>query len=261
MSVEYDCCVCRKHGYFDPWFEWKGASRWFIEKVTDREQARIAKGAFACFACRRWEGSTSVVRLPAKFLEIRSGGAPGADCGALEAAQRVGATTGGFVPLGYGHPEKARFGLVEHAFSAKHDVKDRANVDASDALVGILQWDSDAEDVKAMTGAGTTKTLSYALDGRYEIPPQRTFRPNWVEGPHELRGRIPILVVFVIDGKLELTEWANVTALFLFLLDHRGKRVMVSGPTEKTLPGIGDAVRDLFLAAFDKIGRPPTETG
>lgn len=252
----YECCVCGKADVLVPTKVWGNMRERIVVFMANYEKKRVAEKRFSCFDCRNTTDSTAVHELPAGYLTIRSGAAPGADTGALEAALDVGANVVGIIPHGFTHPDRDRFNLVEHPNSSKHAVKDRANVDASDALVAFVQWDSSIDDVKPLTGAGTLSTLSYKLKSRYKIPPSDYVRPYTSGEPASFSDSV--LVVHIIDGNLGCLE-AAVRKLFLFLLDNRGRTVMVSGPTEKTLPGIGDAVRRLFVAAFRKIGKLPND--
>lgn len=95
-------------------------------------------------------------------VKVISGGQTGADLAGLRAARDLGLETGGFAAAGFWNEDGAQpglgpeFGLVETKGSYVHRTK--LNVDAADCTVAFLA---------AERGSGTSKTVGYALTGKW----------------------------------------------------------------------------------------------
>jgi hypothetical protein len=95
-------------------------------------------------------------------VKVISGGQTGADLAGLRAARDLGLETGGFAAAGFWNEDGAQpglgpeFGLVEAKGSYVHRTK--LNVDAADCTVAFLA---------AERGSGTSKTVGYALTGKW----------------------------------------------------------------------------------------------
>lgn len=188
---------------------------------------------------------------------ICSGGAPGADTGALRAAKLVGAPTTGFVTPNFPRKMLPTYGLAQRYDIVTHADKDMANVDISDFLVAFVQWDTATGDIKENTGQGTIKTINYAFTKVYAVPWFPIVyedSPIWFPYPES-----EFLVIFIVDGKLaDLAALATELSGYLQKYGD-GKTVMVSGPTERTLPGIEDAVCNLLQAALRHTHETPCQ--
>jgi hypothetical protein len=97
-------------------------------------------------------------------VKVVSGGQTGADLAALRAAKDLCLETGGIAARGFwnedgAHPEyAAEFGLTEDA-AAGYVSRTKQNVDLADCTVAFL--------AKSMGPSGTSKTVGYALSGKW----------------------------------------------------------------------------------------------
>jgi len=95
-------------------------------------------------------------------VKVISGGQTGADLAGLRAARDLGLETGGFAAAGFWNEDGSQpqlggeFGLVETKGSYVHRTK--LNVDESTCTVAFLV---------ATRGSGTSKTVGYALTGKW----------------------------------------------------------------------------------------------
>lgn len=188
-------------------------------------------------------------------MMIISGGQCGADRGALYAANEVGIKTGGFIPPGFKTDDNYSPEILQHTYNiialnesqvdanlGKYRSKDKLNVDQSDALIAFLS-------TKVLSGLGTCQTANYAISkgefGNKEVPEKPTdsevlFRP----------GIKPVLFIWDVTDFDENTMNSVSIKIFNFILENKVKKLMIAGPTEKTIEGLSVAVHKLLKNTF-----------
>jgi len=201
------------------------------------------------------------------MMQAISGGAPGVDVGFLKGAKRAGLKTCGFAPKKFEHDKVERteqkdlYGLVDS--NAGHGTKDRMNVDQADFLI--------AHRVNIeKSGRGVMQTRNYALFGDYvyhgekkddkvfsaekykmELPfATLTHRSDvWLNTD----GKIPVIEVWGLhEENKELTpdKFADMAHdVAKILVKYKPKKVMVSGPTERTCK-CEDLLEKFYMVVF-----------
>lgn len=190
---------------------------------------------------------------------VISAGQLGADLGALEAARAHGIHTGGHAKVGTKTAEfLSKYGLKEEA---KYDACDRANADKllepNGLVIAFLM-------TKPLTGAGSQKTVNYALFGRYEVfstlesqLTQDIARRGWVvkvgadlgTGEAPENGRRALIFYDMVGEHLDTEAVGN--DIRDFLLGHPEiTTLLVTGSCEDTYPGIQVAVKKILTVAL-----------
>lgn len=201
-------------------------------------------------------------------LAAVSGGAGGADEALLVTSRKLGIETMGYVPDGYlqkpGNAERLEGYRLQELPGGKYPDKDKKNVELSDLVVAILQWDTSTGKHTAMTGKGAMQTVNYATKGVYEFTPQVIERCSvddatfgWVKTIKGDLGHRDALIIFVVDGNLEAfkRDKGHIEAIANALIEFEKKgqpktHLMISGPTEETLPGIKQAASRVLESAL-----------
>ena len=202
-------------------------------------------------------GLTRLVPVPrgnGRIIAV-AGGVDGADLGFLEAAESLNWSSVGYVLKGYrseaeGDALAARFGLTETT-TTKSKLRNQENVRACTRLVIILQ--ANGSQIENDVDGEARKTGRFYLDGDYELDDM--FYPDDDDGYVNLvfSNNAAVLVLYVRNGELDSLQHSEVIdSLRVYLEPPRDTkmRVMISGPSEETLPGIREAVRKLFVSTF-----------
>eukprot|EP00928_Gymnodinium_smaydae_P037157 TRINITY_DN25832_c0_g1_i1.p1 TRINITY_DN25832_c0_g1~~TRINITY_DN25832_c0_g1_i1.p1 ORF type:complete len:274 (+),score=24.95 TRINITY_DN25832_c0_g1_i1:30-824(+) len=181
--------------------------------------------------------------------EFVSGGQVGADSAPFSVYEDLGVALRGYMPKGFeradgrGREIAARYGLAEGQGGYKW--RDMRNAESADACLAFLT-------TLPLTGRGTMQTVNMFVDGRYEHvqldkPSEQdyvVYEPALVDDSN-VTGECtrnqrsiankPVIVFWnICEGKLE--EFAH--ELQTFLRRHRPRSLMLSGPLERTWPGI-----------------------
>jgi hypothetical protein len=220
---------------------------------------------------KRDSSPAPIRRFPA--VTFVCGGAYGTDLGFGRAGNKAKITVTGVMPHrdAYSDPTEreraaaicAELGLTESC-NTSHREKDMTNANNSDVLIIFLQAQFNNELVKyelvPRTGGGAMKTFRYFLNGRYDLPDDcnADFAPT--REPH-LGGTCSGIdnrtahYFHIVGGDLKtLRRYFLVQRLIEVLSSlSDGTRLMVSGPNEETLPGVAQAIEDLFTAVIRMI--------
>jgi len=194
----------------------------------------------------------------ANVILVLSGGQTGADEGALAAAAARGVATGGYMPRNCETEAGARPDLAERygleACDGGYGTRDRLNVDAlvkratADATSAVLAFRLRLP----MTGAGTNRTVTYALTGVYpEAVPVLSDSGATVQ-VHEVAdaGRPCAIVVYDVHALSGGAFDAAVAETRAALRERRVAHVLVSGPCESTVKGMYVLVRAFVSAVL-----------
>lgn len=167
--------------------------------------------------------------LPKEFV---SGGQTGADSIPFSVYEELGVALRGFMPQGFsrvdgrGRQVAARFGLSEGEGGNRwRDIKNAESADACLALLTTLPE----------TGRGTMQTVNVFVEGKYKhVQLDKPEGSDYVV--LEPRGEGKPVIVFwdISEDKLD----AFVPALRGFFCKFRPLSLMLSGPMERTWPGV-----------------------
>jgi hypothetical protein len=210
--------------------------------------------------------------MDSRKYTVITGGGSGAGKGATRAAFDMGHITRGIVPKGYrtedtlgGKEFAEKYGLEQHPTSSKFSDRDIANtalllqtegeVDPRlPALhIGFLIFDTKTRMLPPNTGAGTLKSMNYTCRGEYSVP-DHFARPSLdisapletgcIKGEFSTTSNAIVLRVFVPDeefGSL-LARDSQMAGYVRKFVGLSNGRIMVSGATEHSFPGIEEAV-------------------
>lgn len=198
-------------------------------------------------------------------FEFRSGAATGFDLGLLKAAEATGYGYGGFVKPGYADSKPElyqRFQLQElEDPNAQHPDKDRANCDASGALIACLLYSTKLQNLEPRTGKGSMQTVNYFTLGSYVH--SEDIQKNLLPDPTKTllinkpakNCRIIYVSDYDTEGFAQNEELVEHLAQWLAKLLHKNPhlQVMGSGPMEETAPGIEKAVETLFIKVINRV--------
>lgn len=177
---------------------------------------------------------------------IISAGQNGADLGAFKAGIKNGIATRGFAKVNTRTPEfLSNYDLGE---AAKYDECDRKNVDVLLAENGlVLAFMSSAP----KTGAGSQKTINYALNGKYEMFSE--FQSDTFTFKGEKASKVFMrssaskrfaLVLYDAQGQDEdsIVNWI----LEQLSENPNTSSILVTGSCEETSPGIQHCVENII---------------
>eukprot|EP00929_Paragymnodinium_shiwhaense_P041773 TRINITY_DN21696_c0_g1_i1.p1 TRINITY_DN21696_c0_g1~~TRINITY_DN21696_c0_g1_i1.p1 ORF type:complete len:225 (-),score=25.72 TRINITY_DN21696_c0_g1_i1:488-1162(-) len=175
-----------------------------------------------------------------------SGGQTGGDSIAIASYEALGIKLAGYFPRNFARSDgrgaeiaKAHPSLLEG--QGGNAWRDKANAAQADACLAFLT-------TAPNTGRGTTSTVRIFTDSRYEfLEIQKPAHADWLALQPRGQGTRPALVFWDIDSS-KVDEFVPV--LRSWLADSRPPRLMVSGPLERTLPGVEAAGTQLLLKAM-----------
>jgi len=178
--------------------------------------------------------------------EFISGGQTGADSIPFAVFERLGVALKGYLPKdfkrndGRGREVAERYGLTEGEGGYKW--RDTKNAESADACVAFLT-------TLPMTGKGTMQTVNLFVRGVYSfIPLDKPAEVNYLVLDSSADAQKPAIVFWDITAE-RLEAFAAV--LRTFFNKQRPERVMFSGSTEETWPGVEVLGAELLLMSLE----------
>lgn len=133
------------------------------------------------------------------------------------------------------------------------------NINRATSLFIFLQ--AEQGNLKPGTGEEAIKTFNYFSNGVYEVPSDLSiFNPDFSDredGGRSIAVGDKTAHIFFILGddpnSLQRDCLVKKVAETIFDMKQKDSRLLVSGPDENGLPGIGQAVENLFTLAFSVV--------